>query len=352
MEADCACEIQFKADQFGIHGQVKTQAESGYVLFRTATKKEADSLYRHCPVNELIFARQVIRLFAFLEDLPEGQRIEALISPLHERGEFYKTLSLDFPDADQAKSVAQFLKKFEGPLKSSLEKRSFLRKKAVATLHLYWLNSSQVYLGYSLPELASPWHNGIVRLKFPPHAPSRSCLKLEEAFLVFYDHEERAQKFRLGRSAVDLGASPGGWTWQLVQNNVHVTAIDNGPIDEKVMQSGLVKHLREDGFTFKPPHPVDYLVCDMVDKPLKVADLIAKWLVNGWCKETIFNLKLPMKQRFSVVQEAIHNIEYALNQADLYATIQAKQLYHDRDEITLRIWTRRMTRDEEHAHHN
>lgn len=37
------------------------------------------------------------------------------------------------------------------------------------------------------------------------------------------------------------------------------------------------------------------MVCDMVGKPAKVAALMAQWLVNGWCRETIFNLKLPMK---------------------------------------------------------
>lgn len=38
------------------------------------------------------------------------------------------------------------------------------------------------------------------------------------------------------------------------------------------------------------------MVCDMVEKPAKVAALMAQWLVNGWCRETIFNLKLPMKK--------------------------------------------------------
>ena len=39
----------------------------------------------------------------------------------------------------------------------------------------------------------------------------------------------------------------------------------------------------------------------MVEKPAKVAALMAQWLVNGWCRETIFNLKLPMKKRYEEV---------------------------------------------------
>ena len=27
----------------------------------------------------------------------------------------------------------------------------------------------------------------------------------------------------------------------------------------------------------------------------RISLLIGKWLLNGWCRETIFNLKLPMK---------------------------------------------------------
>ncbi len=42
-------------------------------------------------------------------------------------------------------------------------------------------------------------------------------------------------------------------------------------------------------------------------KPAKVAALMAQWLVNGWCRETIFNLKLPMKKRY---EEVSHNLAY------------------------------------------
>ncbi|MDI5035969.1 FAD-dependent 2-octaprenylphenol hydroxylase, partial [Salmonella enterica subsp. enterica serovar Montevideo] len=41
------------------------------------------------------------------------------------------------------------------------------------------------------------------------------------------------------------------------------------------------------------------------EKPAKVTALMAQWLVNGWCRETIFNLKLPMKKRY---EEVSHNL--------------------------------------------
>lgn len=55
------------------------------------------------------------------------------------------------------------------------------------------------------------------------------------------------------------------------------------------------------------------MVCDMVEKPAKVAALMASWLVNGWCRETIFNLKLPMKKRY---EEVSQNLAYIQQQLD------------------------------------
>ena len=75
------------------------------------------------------------------------------------------------------------------------------------------------------------WPMGIVRLRMPSAAPSRSTLKLAEAIGEFLDEKERERRLAPGTTAVDLGASPGGWTCQLVQRGMMVMAVDNGPID-------------------------------------------------------------------------------------------------------------------------
>ena len=65
--------------------------------------------------------------------------------------------------------------------------------------------------------------------------PSRSTLKLDEAFQTFipkYVHDERMHG---GLYAVDLGACPDGWTYQLVQRGMFVQAVDNGAMDDKLM---------------------------------------------------------------------------------------------------------------------
>ena len=154
--------------------------------------------------------------------------------------------------------------------------------------------------------------------------------------------DEWDERLASGMYAVDLGACPGGWTYQLVQRSMMVYAVDNGPMATSLMDTGQVFHEREDGFRFRPPRTnISWLVCDMVEKPARVANLMADWLVNGWCREAIFNLKLPMKKRYEEVTQNLAMIEQRLTENGINAQIRARQLYHDREEVTVhirRIW--------------
>lgn len=70
---------------------------------------------------------------------------------------------------------------------------------------------------------------------------------------------------------------------------------------------------------------------------MHVSRLIARWFTRKKCKHAIFNLKLPMKKRLSNVQDCISLLQQKLSEAELNCQIQAKQLYHDREEITVCI---------------
>ncbi|MFT5161927.1 MAG: 23S rRNA (cytidine2498-2'-O)-methyltransferase [Alteromonadaceae bacterium] len=147
-----------------------------------------------------------------------------------------------------------------------------------------------------------------------------------------------------GLKAVDLGASPGGWTYQLVRRGMIVTAVDNGPMDEKLMETGQVRHRMEDGFKYVPSRKnIHWLVCDMIERPSKVANLMAWWLVEGYCNEAIFNLKLPMKKRYDVAKECFAQIDEVLKENGIKYKLQAKHLYHDREEITVHLRNLSMT---------
>ena len=132
--------------------------------------------------------------------------------------------------------------------------------------------------------------------------------------------------------AADLGAAPGGWTWVLARHGLHVTAIDNGPLRPHLFDTGLVEHLRADGFAWQPPRALDWMVCDMVEQPRRVAGRMADWLRQGWCRQAIFNLKLPMKKRWEETRLCLDLVRAETGRP---VRLQARQLFHDREEITV-----------------
>ena len=252
-----------------------------------------------------------------------------MLAALAQRGEDFADCYVESPDSDVGKELTALCKSFGNAVIGALRQRKMLDPQAPNRLHVFFARGDLAYLASAPIAASAPWPFGIPRLKFPRGAPSRSTLKLEEAFLVLMSDDERARWLKAGMTAVDLGAAPGGWTWQLAHRSIRVTAVDNGPMDPELMQSGVVTHLREDGFRFRPRKPVDWLVCDMVEQPRRIAELIARWFDDGACRYAIFNLKLPMKKRFDEARLCLDIVRAAASD------VRARQLYHDREEITV-----------------
>ncbi|WP_372626099.1 23S rRNA (cytidine(2498)-2'-O)-methyltransferase RlmM [Arsukibacterium sp.] len=341
-EKECAAEIQDKASNYDVFGFCKLTANSAFVIFEAYDSDGLATFYRDYPFEHFIFIRQWCLLQAPLLELPSEDRIapvlEALVAAeLTGCGE----LRVEYPETNDGKTLSTLARKLTVPLRQSLRKAGVLllkEQKRAPVLHLFLLSGQQGYLGVSYPENNSPLENGIMRLKFPNEAPSRSTLKLEEAFLQFIPKHEWDKRLGGGLNAVDLGASPGGWTYQLVKRSMMVTAIDNGPMAESLMQTGQVKHLTVDGFKFEPQKKnVYWVVCDMIEQPQRVAMRMGDWLINGWCQEAIFNLKLPMKKRYETVSDILAELEQRLVDADIKFRLQVKHLYHDREEVTVHV---------------
>ena len=83
--------------------------------------------------------------------------------------------------------------------------------------------------------------------------------------------------------------------------------------------------------------PVDWLLCDMVEQPLRIAALMGDWLIRGDCRRALFNLKLPMKRRWESLQDCLGILQGRLDEAGLRYSLLCKQLYHDREEVTAYI---------------
>lgn len=328
-EQECAQEALRQARKLRpvLADQPAIAAECGYVV---VALNEQNLNYR-----ELIFARQAIRLHA-KAFLPERDRLTPILDAVIGIPGNFGALWLEVPDTNNGKMLSAFTRRFQPLLEAELKVRGcLLDDNRLQRLHLFFPDKSMVLIGISDPANSAASIMGIVRQSMPGEAPSRSTLKLAEAIEVFMDRGEQSRLLRQGMTAVDLGAAPGGWTWQMVKRGIRVTAVDNGPMKGVLVNHPLVQHLKQDGFKYAPRKAVDWLVCDMVDKPAKVADLVGTWFVSGLCKHAIFNLKLPMKQRLQALDGALGGICKRLDEEGINYRIEAKQLYHDREEVTV-----------------
>lgn len=167
------------------------------------------------------------------------------------------------------------------------------------------------------------------RMADDSQAPSRSYLKVEEAYGVLGYEPAR------GETVVDLGAAPGGWSYSAAKRGARVIAIDNGPMKGGALDHPLIDHRREDAFGYRPAagEVVDWLFCDLVEEPHHVArNLIAPWLVNGWCRNFVVILKFGRVNPVALLRE--------MTKADspfvAHTTgLRVRHLWHDREEFTL-----------------
>jgi len=333
-EAECAAEIQEVAAALGVAGYAQTHTGSAIVKFHVIDMPPDLALLHAVRFRNLVFARQLLVLLGVLDDLPPDDRVTPIIR--HLGGTRVSQLLLETPDTNTGKQLQGLCKKFTRPMTAALQQAGlYLENDAsLPRLHLVFLESTRVALGLSAADNASPWLMGIPRLKFPREAPSRSTLKLDEAILHFLTPQQQQTRLAPAMTAVDLGAAPGGWSYQLVRRHIRVIAVDNGAMANSLLDSGLVQHLRSDAFSYRPPKPVDWLVCDMVEQPARVAALVAAWVARGDCRDCIFNLKLPMKKRYQEVKRCEDVIRQRLDAAGIAYSLSFKQLYHDREEVT------------------
>ncbi|HLY95633.1 MAG TPA: 23S rRNA (cytidine(2498)-2'-O)-methyltransferase RlmM [Sideroxyarcus sp.] len=324
-ERDCVEETQAKP--------IEADENSGYLVLQGKPR---------LTYQQLAFARQLLRLHGEVSDLPERDRLTPLLAAIPDTLEKFSALYLEVPDTNEGKTLSGFTRRFQPLLEDKLREASRLADDpALPRLHIFFPDQTRALIATSDPHNSSAALNGIHRVGMSPDAPSRSYLKLAEAFEAFLDQKEQSLFLKPGMTAVDLGAAPGGWTWQLVQRGLKVIAVDNGPLKGAAAGHPSIKHLRQDGFRFRPQRPVDWLVCDMVEQPQRVAALMTEWFVGGLTQRAIFNLKLPMKKRVAALNDALNNMRAALNAKGIRYQLEAKQLYHDREEVTVYLSRKR-----------
>lgn len=148
------------------------------------------------------------------------------------------------------------------------------------------LSLAPASLPFEQRRVMSFFPGGDAPLAADKHAPSRAFAKLVEA-------EARLGRRILAReTCVDLGASPGSWTYVAVQRGARVTAVDRSELRADLMEHPRVRFEQGDAFRFQPAAPVDWLLCDVIARAERSAELLSRWLRERWCRHFVVTLKL------------------------------------------------------------
>jgi 23S rRNA (cytidine2498-2'-O)-methyltransferase len=138
------------------------------------------------------------------------------------------------------------------------------------------------------PTKTSPFVNGEVAfVEDKEGPPSRAYLKLWEALT------------RLGRypgpgaTCLDLGASPGGWTWALAKLGAQVIAVDKAPLEPRVAAMPGVSVRQESAFGLDPQSlpPVDWLFSDVICYPARLLALVRRWIAAEAARNLVCTIK-------------------------------------------------------------
>lgn len=325
-EREAGQELQALAREHHLFGHLRVMEGSGLCEL-VLGDEDADRLVASAPFVDLVFVRQWLVSIAQLRALVPGDRVSAIVAALPKQLVF-DDLCVESGDGDEGRRLGRLCRSITQPLRDALADRLVVGSGLRA--HVVFTSGDSAYVGYAPVENSSAWPKGIPRLRLPRGAPSRASAKLEEGILWFLGSGAEGE-LRAGMSAVDLGAAPGGWSWSLTRRGLDVVAVDKAALAPELLASGFVEHVERDAFTFKPGNAVDWCVCDIADKPARVADLMCKWLENRWCRWALFNLKLPMASRYESFVELRERMTSRLGE---HVVLRFKQLYHDRAEVT------------------
>jgi 23S rRNA (cytidine2498-2'-O)-methyltransferase len=170
------------------------------------------------------------------------------------------------------------------------------------------------------PHCSSPFAHGEIRFVEDRRGPpSRAYLKLWEALTLL------GVRPQPGETCLDLGASPGGWSWALQRTGAKVISVDRAPLAPEIAGLPGIEQRFESAFAVDPLSlgPVDWLFSDVVCYPARLLALIERWLAAGTCRRFLVTIKFQGEtdqataRRFAAIPGS-----------------QLRHLFHNKHELT------------------
>ena len=216
-EPEAAADLRRLAAAARADIDVASAPGAGFVSATTDdTSPWAEAVREHPP----IFARSVI---AGIGPIPlpatatgtRADRVTPLLDAIERLAEAphhappWREVWVEYPDTNDGKALSTLARALGPRLDSALRERGRIAPEAGHRLHVFLADGARAWIG-TRAAVVGDWPMGIPRLAMPRDAPSRSTLKLAEAFATFLGARQ-GKLLRPGLHAVDLGAAPGGW---------------------------------------------------------------------------------------------------------------------------------------------
>jgi 23S rRNA (cytidine2498-2'-O)-methyltransferase len=193
-----------------------------------------------------------------------------------------------------------------------------------------------LFCGLIPPREAGGFHAGgfkFIRQNHDDHV-SRAGAKIAEAlhFLTLRQAVPQA-----GAHWLELGASPGGMTSELLARGYRVTAVDRAPLNERLRGAEGLTAITGDVGGFRPPAGTPYqaMLSDMNGDPAVSMEALIRY---AGCLQAgglvVFTLKLPQSDDFPAMLRALETCTRMALDAG-WTRIAATHLGHNRHELTL-----------------
>ena len=135
------------------------------------------------------------------------------------------------------------------------------------------------------------------------------------------------------KNAIDLGASPGGWSKVLASYDLKVSAIDPAALSANAVNNKKIHHYKMTAQEFLKKHldaKFDILVNDMKMDPMESINIVNS--MSESLKEDaklVLTLKLQHSYTLQDISKALKKL------SEKFEVITARQLFHNRSEITV-----------------
>ena len=172
----------------------------------------------------------------------------------------------------------------------------------------------------------SSWYLGEHRFKIENNQISRAEHKLLEAFDYF---KINTKKYK---TALDLGAAPGGWSKILLEKNLKVVAVDPAILDSRLLKNKNLSHFKSTSQEFfkRNKEHYDIIVNDMKMSPedsLNIMYEARKYLNKNGIMIT--TLKLNSENLLEQASKCVDSVKRKFN------FIGVHQLFNNRSECTI-----------------